>query len=1378
MKSKNKILILIASIIGIMIASICTQSMAYLPDTLTDKEVKKYGELLETIKANGSNSIGTRLEVSHARMLKIRNDLYCINHKAGFLLSEYHVKNYMTIKGNTATMIDKETSKSKTSEGNGELAYILAQKQGFTYTHDKNLLPNYDANNTPDYSKYYSTAQKALYIKQDDWYNEVGRKIDFDTSYDWTTDEYKDLLLGYATTDNEVKDMLNNAKDYASNLGTTNENNEITVTDKTDKDNISVNICTDNNTKYLRIGPFMWMYGGGNITEVNVYEKDNIKISNEYIKYSYFEGNTEKFYNSSKEITSNKDFYICIDMNSEATEINKIEVKVEPKIDTQYNVEIWLLESTDYQNLLLVKPEEKEISPVNISFEYDIPLTKNLTIEKVDSRNNSIKLKGVGFIIQNKETGKYVRKQNGQITYDSARENATEFVTDANGEIKIDKLIKGTYLAYETVNPNYGYKKIDGSIEIVESENKKVIPNEQIYVKLSGYVWKDIQSTKKTIRNDLYRTNYSYDLDEYEDNQDIAFNGIVVRLKDQSGNIIKETTTGEKGLYSEINGGEYTFNDVLIEQLANYYVEFEYDGLIYQSVVAHLDRNSGSKATDKVERDILDKNFASVNSTGENRVNVNDKYSITYNNTTEHATSIKDSSDCTLHANTKDTGYGINFNPGTTEIRYINLGLYEKPQADLSLTQDLETVNVGVNGYWHVYKYGSRTYDDSGYNVNDATTWNVGVKFKNSYTGTYKRALYQADIDYTSEDKNKELQVYLTYKIAITNESSYLTKANSIIDYFDNRYTVVAVGTGLDGQNNITGNISYQTPQKYNDKYQKCIINVNTTVKSGESNYIYVQFKLDRSAVLQIMNNGETLSNRAEINSYTVYKDNNGNTVAAVDRDSVPGNTKIENVETYEDDTDAAPSVQLEIADARKIEGTVFVDSTTGELKTGEIRQGNGMFDEGETTVSGVTVTLHEINNSIPNIVTTTDEKGNFELSNYIPGQYTITYTWGDKTYTVQNYKGTVYDSSRNQGDMYWHKDQVDTRRTDAIDNYQTRLAIDNEMAAITNNTINAQIEDAYNGGNNHPDITITKMDSTTPTMEFGVEYETAVTDGTIDKVEFIVKNVDFGIVERARQQLDMTKRVSTFKITLANGQVLVDATVDENGNLGGVHNYVTYMGPSINNGYSNNGFIKAEMDNELIEGATLEVGYEIKFINNSETDYMSENYYKYGIKEGNIVTLTPSAVVDYLDKDLGFEQDKNTDWKQITVDDLTNLHAVRAGDTEFLNSRIILYTDKTAKQLKPTETVGVNLNVSKLLTTSSDLAFNNDAETVKVNKTENAEHKGSAIRYFPSDDAEEVEITPSTGDDRNYVLPVVVGMITLVVLGVGVFAIKKFVIK
>ena len=270
---------------------------------------------------------------------------------------------------------------------------------------------------------------------------------------------------------------------------------------------------------------------------------------------------------------------------------------------------------------------------------------------------------------------------------------------------------------------------------------------------------------------------------------------------------------------------------------------------------------------------------------------------------------------------------------------------------------------------------------------------------------------------------------------------------------------------------------------------------------------------------------------------------------------------KVGNVDTYEDDTDAAPPVQLELTDARKIAGTVFVDSTTGELKTGEIRQGNGQFDNGENTVSGVKVTLHELNNSIGNIETTTDANGNYEFAGYIPGQYTITYTWGDKDYKVQYYKGTVYDSSRDQNNKEWYKDAVDTRKTDAIDNYEERKAIDKEVANITNHTVGEEVSKAYNGEQSA--ITITKMNSVTPTMEFGVEYETTITDGTADKVEFIVKNVDFGIVERARQKLDLQKRVSTFKVTLANGQVLADAKVTEDGKLEGTTNHMTYMGPS-----------------------------------------------------------------------------------------------------------------------------------------------------------------------------------------------------------------------
>jgi len=891
-------------------------------------------------------------------------------------------------------------------------------------------------------------------------------------------------------------------------------------------------------------------------------------------------------------------------------------------------------------------------------------------------------------------------------------------------------------------------------------------------------------SGKDSLRNNLYRVGNN-------DANDVGFSGIKVSLKEYQrtdfegkliGKEVTTTTTSELGKYSEIYGGEYLFTDVEISKLSNYYIEYEYNGLKYKSVIVNTSAQNGSKATDEIETNIMDKKFARVDSTGNNEVSIKNSnsteitklgYGQTQNNVA--TPNFESNSITTVHANTKDTNYKISYTNddyknGVTEIRNINLGLYQKEQADLSLTQDLENINVGVNGYWHIYKYAKRNLSDSGYNKNDKNTWNVGVKFKNSYTGTYRRAIYKADYEYEkADDRDKELKMYLTYKIAITNESSYLTKVNNIVDYFDNRYTLIGVGTGLDTQNNITGNINVQAIEKYKDNYQKCIINTNTIINSGESNYIYIQFRVERSGILSIMNNNELMINRAEINSYTVYKDNNGNTVAAIDRDSVPGNAKIENINTFEDDTDSAPAIQLELKDDRKITGTVFVDSTTGELKTGEIRQGNGQFDNGENTIAGVKVTLHELNNSIGDIETTTDANGNYEISGYIPGQYTITYTWGDKDYKVQYYKGTVYDSSRDQNNKEWYKDAVDTRKTDAIDNYDERKAIDKEVANITNHTVGEEVSKAYNGEQSA--ITITKMNSVTPTMEFGVEYETTITDGTADKVEFIVKNVDFGIVERARQKLDLQKRVSTFKVTLANGQILADAKVTEDGKLEGTTNHMTYMGPSTNG----KGYVKLEVDSELIEGATLNITYQIKAINQSEVDYMSENYYKYGIKEGNIATLTPSAVVDYLDKNLGFVEDNNRDWKQITSEDLEKLNAVKVGDTEYLNNKKILYTEATTKALKPTETVSVGLNVSKLLTSSEDLTFNNDAEVARITPPGNP--PVVPPEYPPVVPAEDIIIVPSTGANMNYLLPTIVGMVSLVILGVGVFVIKKKVI-
>ena len=51
-------------------------------------------------------------------------------------------------------------------------------------------------------------------------------------------------------------------------------------------------------------------------------------------------------------------------------------------------------------------------------------------------------------------------------------------------------------------------------------------------------------------------------------------------------------------------------------------------------------------------------------------------------------------------------------------------------------------------------------------------------------------------------------------------------------------------------------------------------------------------------------------------------------------------------------------------------------------------------------------------------------------------------------------------------------------------------------------------------------------------------------------------------------------------------------------GNITGERNHVTYMGPSSTT-TPKNGLVKLELDNELIQGATVEVEYEIKVTSN-----------------------------------------------------------------------------------------------------------------------------------------------------------------------------------
>ena len=503
---------------------------------------------------------------------------------------------------------------------------------------------------------------------------------------------------------------------------------------------------------------------------------------------------------------------------------------------------------------------------------------------------------------------------------------------------------------------------------------------------------------------------------------------------------------------------------------------------------------------------------------------------------------------------------------------------------------------------------------------------------------------------------------------------------------------------------------------------------------------------------------------------------------------------------------------------------------------TGSVRQGNSRYDDSEPGIGGVDITFkenketdgmtyktttvsedgvytfrytyqdasgtefeHNAGEDLPagTTVTITPEKasestegavqlfkGDFFIEEYIPGDYTLTYTWGDEIYTVQHYKGTVYDKARydqSVANKEWYKIDEERRLTDAVDDYELREAIDAELQNITNST----------------QTTIDKMNSSTPTMGIGIE-KGATTSSGLDKLVYRISNVDFGIIERARQDIVLTKRVTAMKVTLANGRALVDITIGEDGSLNGTTSNVMYLPPST---AVPQGIIRLEMDDELMGGASLEIEYTIKATNNSELDYVDENFYKYGIVGGEVATITPSGIVDYLDVDWEFDTARNPDWESITdLEDPKLDLAQTVKESEEITNRKIVYTDALAgEKIKPTEDAEVKLNVSKLMTSSEDIELDNETEVVEINKTSGGHlylepptydapivpsipgnyEPGTGPQIEHDDDmAERVIITSNTGENLNFILPISIIVSALVIIGVGAIFIKKKVLN
>ena len=1045
----------------------------------------------------------------------------------------------------------------------------------------------------------------------------------------------------------------------------------------------------------------------------------------------------------------------------------------------------------------------------------------------------------------------------------SKREYVGTGVTEEDGLIRItldDSSITepGTYTLYEIGSENPYFNVRIGNTDVSEKEigtgyeveggkvkndsAEQIVENERTYVDIQGIVFIDEQAGKKWQGDGLYTDGE-------------GVNGVKVTLK-RNGTVIDTIESGKDSKGNTLQEGEYKFwgdrDNLKIETqyLDEYIVEFEYNGMKYQAIASNIGEDRGSKAEDIEEsRNSLNQKYSTVDNMSDVEYDSANYQSIikyngdVYDNSGKYNVTASTSEIYNLR-----TGY----NPIYNEIQNVNFGIVEREQPDLALVKDLAKVRLEINGKAHTYNYETKmSYAqeqgddlfgdiDETEDLSDAAE-DLGVKFGQKYLAyTYTRPVYKSDYTFTYENNkdDRELKAYLTYKITLKNQSTNLTsQVNSIVDYYDSRYELeyVIAGNAMNDDGTVNESFNVNT-QGYNNNYHKATIETNLKLDAQSETYIYVQFKLTRQAievVAETEGNENLLENVAEINSYSTFEADGNTMIAGVDVDSKPGNAVPGNISTYEDDTDRAPSFKIENNHKeRTVSGMVFIDNAMEEKLEDNQRIGSGIYEPGEEEVQEVKVTLIEQNNVRQDQEAITDENGNYSISGYIPGDYIIKYTWGNNTFyetpegekiytTVQNYKGTVYDSTRDQTNTHWYKVDEDTRYTDALDDWDIREKIDDETSNITYKTkqeFNQTINEDYSIDGKQ--IRTLEMQSNTPLMEITLEdTEEQITgptdEGTISQ-GYSINYVDFGIIERPKQILELKKRIKHVEMKLSNDVTLIDAEIDENGNIIGQPKYIQYIPKEEND--QNIKQVLVQINDEISQDVETIITYELKANNLSERDYCTREYYWYGdtgIDDEHSAKLAAKQVIDYIDNDLLVSEENNSNCqiqeKQDKEDLIRNGYLTEELQTQLNDTNNVVITPITdpvkqegqTSEESPTETptengtAAVEISAGQSatteiityvnLSTNRDIDYENFAEIIEVGKTYGSVIittpgnyvPGNSTTYEPdNDEAEHFTVIPPTGVDYYYIPYFIIGICSLGILVAGIVIIKKYVLK
>lgn len=353
-------------------------------------------------------------------------------------------------------------------------------------------------------------------------------------------------------------------------------------------------------------------------------------------------------------------------------------------------------------------------------------------------------------------------------------------------------------------------------------------------------------------------------------------------------------------------------------ELIQYYIEYEYDGLVYKSTEVYSEMKNlnsdgslkdnykyDSNATEfKAVRDEFDKSYEIIAYNKAIGFNGEEK-TISYQKAGHNSYLNVDTSRImtarsfvTIKDNKQENNYlwlfkqGNNYDkPETEYLKYINLGLEEREDINLSVVQDVYEIHNTINGEEMTYEFNQNSFAKGGTKIdhNNSSTeafssefYMTGFEDNTSALTPYKFKYYLSDYNYKVEqNENTAIQNYkgqeselnseVTFRIrvknnAISNDEPYLADdkkdikvyagINEVIEYFDNQF----ININEDGTvNTITVKTKDDNGYLVNTELKiveaKFVLSDGTTIPailSSSSYYDNVDRKIDRYNTLYI----------------------------------------------------------------------------------------------------------------------------------------------------------------------------------------------------------------------------------------------------------------------------------------------------------------------------------------------------------------------------------------------------------------------------------------------------------------------------------------------------------------------------------------------